>query len=70
MDFLEYYKPPFTYESYSQRVLCADGMALDVRGWGRLTGGGALALPADKAMKIQDDFGRWVAETLNKASEG
>lgn len=38
-----------------------------VRGWGYLIGVGGLNLPADKAAKIQDDFGNWIIKTLNKA---
>lgn len=35
-----------------------------LRGWGHLTGCGALNLPAEKAAKIQDDFGNWVVNKL------
>lgn len=38
-----------------------------IRGWGYLIGVGGLNLPADKAAKIQDDFGNWIVKTLNKA---
>ena len=36
-----------------------------VRGWGRLTGVGALHLSDAEAVSIQDDFVKWVLETLN-----
>ena len=36
-----------------------------VRGWGHLTGTGALHLPEVEAIRIQDDFVKWVLETLN-----
>ena len=36
-----------------------------IRGWGHLTGGGALHLSNDEAVSIQDDFAKWVLETLN-----
>lgn len=36
----------------------------EVRGWGHLTGCGALNLPAEKAAKIQDDFANWVVNKL------
>ena len=36
-----------------------------IRGWGHLTGCGALNLPDDVAAKIQDDFGNFIVETLN-----
>lgn len=39
--------------------------AMDVRGWGRLTGKGALGLSDDDAAKIQDDFGESVVRVLN-----
>lgn len=35
-----------------------------LRGWGHLTGCGALNLPAGKAAKIQDDFANWVVNKL------
>lgn len=37
-----------------------------VRGWGELTGDGALALPIDKATKIQNGFIDWVVKTITK----
>lgn len=37
-----------------------------IRGWGYLIGTGGLNLSADKAAKIQDDFGNWIVKTLNK----
>ena len=36
-----------------------------IRGWGYLTGCGALNLPNEVAAKIQDDFGQYIVETLN-----
>jgi len=45
-----------------------DVPVIDVRGWGWLTGAGALNIPADKAAQIQDQFGDWIAETLTKAA--
>ena len=39
--------------------------AFCIRGWGYLTGGGALHLSNDEAVSIQDDFAKWVLETLN-----
>jgi hypothetical protein len=39
--------------------------AFYIRGWGKLTGVGGYHLPADKAAKIQDEFAKWVLETLN-----
>lgn len=37
-----------------------------IRGWGHLTGIGGLHLKDDDAAKIQDDFGKYIVETLNK----
>lgn len=37
-----------------------------IRGWGRLTGTGGLHLKVEDAAKIQDDFGQYIVETLNK----
>jgi len=40
-----------------------------IRGWGYLIGTGGLNLSAEKAAKIQDDFGNWIVETLSKKKE-
>ena len=68
---LEYFKPPFKYENIGQTIYCtgANGqqMCLQVRGWGNLIGGGANALPHEKAQHVQDEFGQWVADALNDA---
>lgn len=40
-----------------------------LRGWGHLTGCGALNLPAEKAAKIQDDFANWVVNKLKGIEE-
>ena len=40
-----------------------------IRGWGYLIGAGGLNLPAEEAVKIQDDFGNWIVETLSKKKE-
>ena len=37
-----------------------------IRGWGHLTGTGGLHLKDEAAAKIQDDFGQYIVETLNK----
>lgn len=37
-----------------------------IRGWGHLTGTGGLHLKDEDAAKIQDDFGQYIVETLNK----
>lgn len=67
---LEYFKPPFKYEALGQTIYCtgANGstMCLQVRGWGNLIGGGANALDPKVAANMQDEFGQWVADMLNK----
>mgnify|MGYP006998430548 FL=1 len=40
-----------------------------LRGWGHLTGVGGLHLPPDVAAKIQDEFGEWIAKTLNNKND-
>lgn len=37
-----------------------------IRGWGHLTGTGGLHLKDEDAAKIQDDFGQYIVNTLNK----
>lgn len=37
-----------------------------IRGWGHLTGCGALNLPSHEAAKIQDDFGEWIVKKLKQ----
>ena len=39
---------------------------ITIRGWGNLTGIGAHNLPAEDAANIQDTFGNFIVETLNK----
>jgi hypothetical protein len=73
----EYAHPFFVYDFMPQKIMFKsergdDSMALDVlqvRGWGRLTGRGEAALKLDPkvAAAIQDNFGKWVAETLTAA---
>lgn len=40
-----------------------------IRGWGHLTGRGALNLPDKEAIKIQDEFRDWVISKLKNNSE-
>ena len=49
---------PGVYDATAEngRILVNGKKALLARGWGHLTGGGALNLPLDVAAKIQDDF--------------
>lgn len=56
----------FTYAK-DEGIIDIDGQHLFIlRGWGYLTGTGGLSLPSDRALKIQDDFGEWVVNKLNK----
>ena len=43
---------------------------LRIRGWGYLTGIGGLHLPSEEAAKIQDEFGDYIIEQLNKNTYG
>lgn len=48
-------------------VITLDGAVIIlIRGWGHLTGGGGLNLPADEAARIQDEFGNFIANQLSK----
>ena len=47
------------------RVFYNGELMFMIRGWGYLTGIGTLNLPEDEAAKIQDDFAKFVIETLN-----
>lgn len=42
-----------------------DKYLFSVRGWGRLTGTGSLNLTFNEAANIQNDFAKWILETLN-----
>lgn len=46
-------------------VLYQGEYAFCVRGWGHLTGCGALNLPAELAAKIQDGFVKYIIDRLN-----
>lgn len=66
MRWLGNFTPPFRADKYDGWVWDANGVhVLTVRGWGHLTGGGALGLGEDEAVEIQDSFHKWVVETLN-----
>lgn len=43
---------------------------ITIRGWGNLTGIGANNFSAEKAAKIQDDFGYWIIYKLTKLEDG
>lgn len=61
-----YWKAPFRYDAEGQIITDANGeRALDVRGWGYLTGRGAEGIDVVTAIRIQDDFGASVVRILN-----
>lgn len=52
---------------YDKRIVSINGAnIIRIRGWGHLTGGGALNLPDHEAAKIQDDFGEWIVKKLKQ----
>lgn len=73
-EILEIYKAPFSYsygyifDANSQMVADDAGEDLEgivrVRGWGNLTGLGAMGLNPDLAADIQDEIGEMIAEAL------
>ena len=71
LEALKYFKPPFIYEPIGQTIYCVgksgNSMALQVRGWGELIGGGAFALDPKEAATVQDQFGEWIAKAMNEA---
>lgn len=55
---------------YEEGYIKIDGHPVFLlRGWGHLTGCGALNLPEEKAAKIQDDFANWVVNKLKGIEE-
>ena len=53
--------------SYKGGRIIIDGIPVFlIRGWGQLTGCGALNLPYTQAKEIQDDFGKWIVKRLKK----
>jgi hypothetical protein len=56
-------------EIYSENPIFNGKPVLCIRGWGYLTGIGGLHLPQEEAIKIQDEFGDYIVEQLNKNYE-
>ena len=52
------------------RILVDGKKVLLARGWGHLTGGGALNLPSDVAAKLQDDFIAFCVSQLRRDLKG
>ena len=64
------FKKPFVYDDYGYSIMDANGnKVIDVRGWGYLTGKGALGYSSDKAKGIQDNIGRHIAQMMNEDAE-
>ena len=56
-------------EIYSDNPIFEGEPVLLIRGWGYLTGPGGLHLPQEEAIRIQDEFGDYIVEQLNKSIE-
>ena len=68
-------QPQFKYKFYrdgikiySENPIFKGEPILIIRGWGYLTGIGGLYLPQKGAIRIQDEFGDYIVEQLNKNS--
>lgn len=53
-------------EIYSDNPIFKGEPILMIRGWGYLRGPGGLHLPVEEAIRIQDEFGDYIVEQLNK----
>ena len=52
---------------YDKGIVSINGFnIMRIRGWGHLTGCGALNLPPEEAAKSQDDFGEWIVKKLKQ----
>jgi hypothetical protein len=51
---------------FSENPIFNNEPVLSIRGWGYLRGSGGLHLSLEEATKIQDDFGDYIVEQLNK----
>lgn len=54
-------------EIYSDNPVFNEKPILRIRGWGHLTGIGGLHLSEEEAIRIQDEFGDYIVEQLNKS---
>ena len=62
------FKAPFVYSNMEGCPVIRDSdgnLVLNVRGWGQLTGAGALNLSWIEAELIQDRIGQRIAELMN-----
>ena len=55
---------------YSEHPVFKGSPILCIRGWGHLIGTGGLHLSQEEATKIQDEFGDYIVEQLNKNTNG
>ena len=53
-------------EIYSENPIFNGKPVLRIRGWGYLRGTGGLHLSEEEAIRIQDEFGDYIVEQLNK----
>lgn len=51
---------------FSENPIFKEEPVLSIRGWGYLTGPGGLHLSEEEAIRIQDEFGDYIVEQLNK----
>lgn len=62
-------KPPYKDKFYRDGILIyhkdISQPILRIRGWGHLTGVGALHLSEDEAIRIQNEFGDYIIKQLN-----
>lgn len=56
----------FKYESSLGEIKCYDNSFYEIRGWGALTSPNCYNLSEEAAKEIQDEFGKWIVEILNK----
>lgn len=59
-------KNKITYDKNNAIILFDEVPKIMIRGWGHLTGTGALNLSEEDAIKIQDDFAKFIIEKLTK----
>jgi len=60
------YEDSYIYYKDDNGDLCP---VISIRGWGHLISPGGLNLSTEDAIKIQDDFGNYIVEKLNKTSK-
>lgn len=58
------FKHKITYDKNNAIILFDEVPKIMIRGWGHLTGTGALNLSEEVAVKIQDDFAEYIIEKL------